>query len=135
MKSKDKFSYKDIPVTIERDQYEKESKQHLPQDFAVLCEEGIDRIIKERFIPWLLGTQFADRDPERVFDGIKVYDIYYHFGRMIAEYSPTHEEGYFGQFEFSFESSSEYTQDILEAVAMEVYVLDGRIVRVSGYEV
>lgn len=40
-----------------------------------------------------------------------------------------------GQFEFSFESSNDYTSDMLEAVAMEVYVYDGRIVKVRGYDI
>ena len=57
------------------------------------------------------------------------------YGRIIARYSPTGEENYFGQFEFSFESGSAYTADMLEAVAMQVYVLDGKIVKVDGYDV
>ena len=56
-------------------------------------------------------------------------------GRIIADYSPTGEEGFFGQFEFDFVSGSDYTADMLEATAMQVYIHDGRIVRVSGYEI
>ena len=66
---------------------------------------------------------------------IKLYSISYNYGRIVDEYSPTGKENYFGQFEFSFESSNDYTSDMLEAVAMEVYVLDGKVVKVSGYEI
>ena len=33
------------------------------------------------------------------------------------------------------ESSNDYTSDMLEAVAMEVYVLGDEIVKVDGYDV
>ena len=39
------------------------------------------------------------------------------------------------QFEFDFESSGEYTADMLEASAMQVYVKDGEIIKVSGYDI
>ena len=47
----------------------------------------------------------------------------------------TGEDAYFGQFEFDFESSGEYTADMLEASAMQVYIKDGEIIKVSGYDI
>jgi hypothetical protein len=64
-----------------------------------------------------------------------VYAVEYHFGRIIAKYSPTGEDAYFGQFEFDFESSGEYTSDMMEGSAMQVYVKDGMVVKVSGYDI
>ena len=61
--------------------------------------------------------------------------VCYDYGRIIAEYSPTGKEDFFGHFEFEMESSNDYTSDMLEAVAMEVYVLGDEIVKVDGYDV
>lgn len=119
----------DMPFDVEV------SEAHVEEDFRVLEQTGIERIIRERFIPWLKGEEFTDRDDEKIFEGLRLYEITYTYGRIIARYSPTGEENYFGQFEFSFESGSAYTADMLEAVAMQVYVLDGKIVKVDGYDV
>jgi hypothetical protein len=119
----------DMPFDVEV------SEAHVEEDFRVLEQTGIERIIRERFIPWLKGEEFTDRDDEKIFEGLQLYEITYTYGRIIARYSPTGEENYFGQFEFSFESGSAYTADMLEAVAMQVYVLDGKIVKVDGYDV
>lgn len=112
-----------------------ESKEHLTEDYKVLEKEGIENLIKNQFMTWLKGEQFKDRDDNRIYDGLKLYAISYEYGKIIDKYSPTGEENYFGQFQFSFESSNEYTNDMLEAVAMEVYVLNGKIVKVSGYDI
>lgn len=127
------FTYKDVPIEIEFDI--DQSKEHIDQDFRVLCDTGIDSLIKEHFIPWLLNDQFKDRDPQKVFEGLRVFEIFYNYGKIIAKYSPTGEENHFGQFEFDFESSNEYTKDILEASAMKVYILNGKIVKVEGYDI
>lgn len=127
------MKYKDIDIVISFNK--EESEAHIKSDYEVLNKVGIDNIIKEQFIPWLLGEQFKDKDVNKVFEGLKIYDISYQYGKIIADYSPTKEEEYFGQFEFSFESGSDYTNDIFEAVAMQVYVLNDSIVKVSGYDI
>ena len=127
------LTYKDVPIEIEFDI--EESQKHIEEDFNVLCEADIETLIKEHFIPWLLNEQFKDRDPQKVFEGLRVFEIFYNYGKIIAKYSPTGEENYFGQFEFDFESSNEYTEDILEASAMKVYILNGKIVKVEGYDI
>jgi hypothetical protein len=66
---------------------------------------------------------------------MKAYEVSYHYGKIVANYSPTNEENYFGQFEFCFESCNDYTKDIFEAVAMQIYVLNGSVVKVSGYDI
>ena len=53
----------------------------------------------------------------------------------VADYSPTKVEDHFGQFEFCFESCNDYTKDLFEAVAMQVYVLNESVVKVSGYDI
>jgi len=128
------LEYKGISIEIlQMDQ--EESQKHIEQDFEVLVRENIDHIIKEQFIPWLKGEDFLDRDDDLIFEGLSVYYICYTYGRIIAEYSPTGKEDYFGQFEFEMESSSDYTSDMLEAVTMQVYVLGDKIVKVDGYDV
>lgn len=125
--------YKDIDIEII--QNEEESRKHIEVDFKVLLENGIDNLIKEKFIPWLLGSDFLDKDIDMVFDGLKIYEITYTYGRIVGEYSPTGEENYFGQFEFSFISDNDYTDEILDAAAMGIYVLDGKIVNVRSYDI
>ena len=127
------MKYKGLDINISF--YVEESKKHIENDYNVLNEKGIDNIIKEQFIPWLLGDQFKDRDIDKVFEGIRVYEVSYHYGKIVAKYSPTNEDNYFGQFEFCFESCNDYTSDILQAVAMQVYVLNGEIVKVKGYDI
>ena len=127
------LKYRDIPVIITFDP--EQSKTHIEEDYAVLNKKGIDQIILEKFVPWLKGDQYADRDDQKVFESISVYAAEYHFGRIIAKHSPTGDDAYFGQFEFDFESSGDYTADMMEACAMQVYVKDGAIVKVSGYDI
>ena len=127
------LKYRDIPIIISFDP--EQSKTHIEEHYAVLNEEGIDQLILKKFVPWLKGDQYADRDDLKVFESISVYAAEYHFGRIIAKYSPTGEDAYFGQFEFDFESSGEYTADMLEGCAMQVYVKDGAIIKVSGYDI
>ena len=127
------LKYKDIPVIIT---FEPElSKEHIEEDFAVLRNEGIDQIVLKRFVPWLKTDRYKDRDDLKIFESISVYAAEYHYGRIVAKYSPTGEDAYFGQFEFDFESSGEYTADMMESCAMQVYVKDGEIVKVSGYDI
>lgn len=127
------ITYKDIEVIIDFDA--DESREYIREDFDALLNEGIELTIREKFVPWLKGEQFPDKEDGLVYDGLHLTDILYHHGRIIAKYSPTGEDDRFGQFEFMFDSCSEYTQDMLEAVAMQVYVKDGKIVKVSGYDV
>ena len=127
------MKYKELDITIPFN--EEDSKKHIEEDYNVINKEGIDNIIKKQFIPWLLGDQFKDKDVDKVFDGLKTYEALYHYGKIVAKYSPTHEDNYFGQFEFCFESCNDYTSDILEAAAMQIYVLNGSIVKVSGYDI
>ena len=112
-----------------------ESEQHLAADLQTVMDAGVENLAKEKFIPWLLGSEFQDRDADKVLAGLKLYEINYHYGKIVAKYSPTGEDNYFGQFEFCFESGSDYTKDILQAVAMQIYVLDDKIVKVSGYDI
>ena len=105
------------------------------EDFDALQREGIEKTIREQFIPWLKGEQFPEKKDDLVYEGLHLTEILYHYGRIIARYSPTGKDEQFGQFEFQFDSCSAYTEDMLEAVAMQVYVKDGRIVKVSGYDV
>ena len=108
---------------------------HFYEDYNTILQEGIDKIIKEKFIPWLKGEDFNDKDDEKILEGLKVYYVMYRYNRIIAKYSPIEKEGYFGVFEFDFESSNDYVSDIFEAVAMEIYIYDNKIVKVDGYDI
>ena len=127
------MKYKSVDIVISFNK--EESEKHIKPDYEALNNIGIDNIIKEQFIPWLLGEQFIDKDLNKVFDGLKVYEISYHYGKIVADYSPTKVEDHFGQFEFCFESCNDYTKDLFEAVAMQVYVLNESVVKVSGYDI
>lgn len=125
--------YKDVEIEI--DDETEDSRNHFYEDYNIILQEGIDKIIKEKFIPWLKGEDFTDRDDEKILEGLKVYYVMYRYSKCIAEYSPIGKEEYFGVFEFHFESSDDYVSDILQAVAMEIYIYGNKIVKVDGYEV
>ena len=76
------YSYGEIPVEVE---YNIDaSMEHLPDDFETLKKEGIDNIIKERFIPWLKTDEFRDRDVELIFKGLKLYSIVYCYAMILT---------------------------------------------------
>lgn len=127
------MKYKNIDIRIISNV--EESKQHLEKDYETLQNKGIDNIIKEQFISWLLGDLFKEKSIDKVFDGLKIYDITYNYGKISENYSPTGEENYFGQFQFCFESCSKYTNDIFDVVAMNIYILNNSIVKVDGYDI
>lgn len=113
----------------------KESKEHIYEDYKVIQREGLDKIVLEKFIPWLKGKDFADKDDKKILEGLKLHEITYTHHIICEQYSPTKKEDYFGKFAFGYESGSEYTEEILTASVMEVYILNGEIVKVSGYDV
>ena len=127
------LSWNGIPIEISF--RPEESRAHIQEDFAVLESCGIETLIRERFLPWLKTENFADLDDERIMEGLKLTGILYTYGRIVARYSPTGEDDMFGQFEFDFASSGPYTEQLLEASAMQVYVKDKKIVKVSGYDI
>lgn len=127
------IKYKEVEIVIDNDT--EDSKNHFYEDYNIILEEGIDKIIKDRFIPWLKGEDFNDKDNAKILEGLKVYHVVYRYNKYIAKYSPIEKEGYFGVFEFHFESANDYVSDILQAVAMEIYIFENKIVEVSGYEI
>lgn len=129
----DDIQYHGITVKVETNV--EESKKHLNHDFSVLKNRGIEKIIKKQFLPWLKGEGFKGKNDNKILEGLELYEINYYYGKIIEKYSPINKEAFFGQFEFCFNSSSEYTEDMLEAVAMQVYVYEGKIVKVSGYDI
>lgn len=127
------MKYKGIEIQII---FEKEeSTKHLEADFNVVLEKGLDNIIKENLIPMLIETDCTDKELKKILKGIKLFDIYYCYSKIIAEYSPTKEEEYFGQIKFCFESCNKYTKNLFEAVEIEIYILDGQIVKIIGYDI
>ena len=81
------------------------------------------------------GDIYPDRDDNKVFEGIKVVHIEYRYQFICVKYSPTQNDDYFGEFQFDFESSSDYTDDMLECCCMHVYVKNNEIVKVCSFDV
>lgn len=127
------ISYNNIQININSNK--EISSMHIEQDFKTIQTKGIENLIKEELIPWLLNTQFVDKDKNKVCDGLKINKITYHYGLVVEAYSPTKKTDYFGQFEFIFVSANDYTKDILEACSMIVYIKDDSIVNVEKYDV
>ena len=75
------LKYRDISITITFDP--EQSKAHIEEDYTVLNKEGIDQIVLKKFVPWLKGDQYADRDDQKVFESISAYAAEYHFGRQV----------------------------------------------------
>ena len=120
-----------VAVTFRKD----ESLKHLYDDFKALKEHGIERIIREEFIPWLVSAEFKDRDRDKIYEGLKISHITYTYGMICAKYSPTGADNYFGQFEFDLNSCSDYTEDMLQQSAIEVFILDGKVAGTRKWDV
>jgi len=135
-------NYKGINVEINyytEDDIE-EIKNNLNKDYSALEWKGIENLIKEKFIPWLKGSEFIDMDNNKIYDGLRLYAIEYSYHDCDNNATPeiqSHINNKFGKgiFTFHFESSNDYTSDMLEAVAMVVEIRDGKIVEVSGLDV
>lgn len=112
-----------------------ESVKHIQKDFDTLKRAGIEKLIKEYFIPWLKGEKHQDLEDNEVYNGLKIAGISYQYHRIIGKYSPTGEDGYFGEFEFDFKSSNNYTKDLLQASAFVVLVDDGKIYHDRNYDI
>ena len=132
---KTELYYKDINIKISLNKNYLDSKKHIYDDFKVIENIGIDNIIKENFLPWFKGKDFQDRDDNKIINGLKVVNIDYNYHRIINTYSPTKETDFFGEFVFEFVSSSDYTKDMLEAVSMNIFVNNGKVVKVTGYDI
>ena len=125
-------------ILIEIDSNIDESKEHLYEDYSVLKKEGIEKIIKDQFIPWIKGDEFKDKNDNLIYEGLKIYriDYYYddvNFDVINVHHSDIQKSGKVGTFTFAFESGNEYTADMLESVAMEIYVYKGEIIKIDRY--
>lgn len=130
---KSNLRYNNIDIVISSNS--EESLEHVQQDFEALKNEGIEKLIKEHFIPWLKGKDFIDLDDDKIYDGIKITNVSYHYQRIIAKHSPTNEDGYFGEFDFDFKSSNDYTRDLLQASAFVVLVKDQKVYYDRSYDI
>ena len=66
-------------ILIEIDSNIDESKEHLYEDYSVLKKEGIEKIIKDQFIPWIKGDEFKDKNDNLIYEGLKIYRIVYYY--------------------------------------------------------
>ena len=126
------ISYNGIKINIIFDI--ENGKSHIQEDYEVINNIGIDNIIKNHFIPWLKGDTYNEKDDEQIYNGLKIYNITYQYSNISKEYSPTQEEDFFGEFTFAFECGNDYVEDIFECVEMIIYVNNGKIVKVIGYD-
>ena len=122
-------------TAIDIDYNVEESKVHLYEDFAVLQNEGIENIIRNRYLPWFKGKEFSDKDDDLIIEGLKVYGIVYCYGPIDRKYTNTETDEKGGEFTFCFECGNDYVRGMMESVAMTVFVYDGKIAGVDGYEV
>ena len=123
----------DINIGIESN--EKDSLEHIAEDYEVIIKYGIEKYIMNEFIPWLKGTDFLNKDNQKIYEGLKLYEVTYYYGKICAQYSPTKEDGFFGQFELSFEAGNDYTTDMLEADACGILVKDGKVYKGVNYDI
>lgn len=126
-------NYNGVPIEIDR--FIEESKKHLEEDYAVLEKEGVESIIRRRFLPWFITDKFKDRDENLIFEGLKIDSIVYCYSLYVDRFSPTNKSEQIGRFDFFFTSGNDYVSDMMESVSMQVYVLHGQIVKVDGNEV
>ena len=135
LKKKKKIDLKYNNVDILIGANKEESLKHIEKDYEVLKNEGIEKMIKTGFIPWLKGDEFKNLDNEKIYSGLKLTSISYHYHRIISKYSPTEKDDFFGEFEFDFASNNNYTQDLLQASAFVVLVNDEKIYYGRNYDI
>ncbi|MCF0143087.1 MAG: hypothetical protein HUJ75_06895, partial [Parasporobacterium sp.] len=79
--------------------------------------------------------EFKDRDRDKIYEGLKISHIRYNYGIICEKYSPTGADNYFGQFELHLNSCSDYTEDMLQQSAIEIFILDGKVVGTRKWDV
>ncbi len=130
---KTNLKYNDIEILISANK--EESLKHIENDYNILTKEGIEKLIKTNFISWLKGNEFKDLDDQKIYNGLQLTNISYHYHRIIGKYSPTEKDDYFGEFEFDFESGNEYTKDLLQASAFVILVNNDKIYFGRNYDI
>ena len=78
---KTELRFNDISIKIIFDI--EESKKHIQNDYYVINNEGLDKIILEKFIPWLKGKDYLDRDNQKILEGLQLYEITYHYKKYV----------------------------------------------------
>jgi len=127
------LAYNGIEIEIQSNR--EDSLKHINEDYEVLKKEGIENLIKTMFIPWLKTEKYKDMDDEKIYEGLKLYEINYHYQKYIAKYSPTNQDDFFGEFEFDFESGNEYTKKLLQASAFDVLVCNGKVYKGRNFDI
>lgn len=112
-----------------------DSLKHVQEDFKVLENENYELLLKEKYLPWLKGNDFKEYDDDKIISGLEIKEVEYCYNSINEKYSPTGIADYFGEFVIYFSSCSDYTKDMLEYVAMKVYINNEKIVKISGYDV
>ena len=131
--SKTNLKYNNIEIIINSNK--EESLKHIKEDYEVLKNEGIEKLIKNSFIPWLKGEDYKELDDEKIYSGLKLTNISYHYHRIIDKYSPTKADDFFGEFEFNFESSNKYTENLLQTSAFVLLINNGKIYYGRNYDI
>ena len=130
---KTNLNYNGIEINIAANR--EESLKHVKEDYEVLTNQGIEKLIKEYFIPWLKTEDFKNLDDEEIYKGLKLYSISYQYDKHNDKHSPTGKEDFFGEFEFDFESGNEYTKNLLEASAFVLLVNNGQIFKGRNFDI
>ncbi len=113
--------YKNIEVIISKNILE--SKKHVYDDYKLINDKEIEKIIRERLIPWLKEGVDEDYNDDMIFNGLKVYAVAY---KYFDDYS---------KFVFSFEGNTDYVNNLLQAVDMEIIIKNGEISKINCYDV
>ena len=125
--------YNGIEIKISREY--SESKKHIYEDYKAIENVDMKEIIKDKFISWLKGEEFKDKDEDEIYNGLKITNIDYCYHLIIDKFSPTKETDYFGEFQFTFKSNSDYTKDMLAVSQMILLINNGKIVDVKGIDI
>lgn len=130
---KSNLKYNDIEIIISANT--EESLKHINNDYEILIQEGIEKFIKNKFIPWLKGIKFQDLDNDKIYNGLKLTYVSYSYDFICEKYSPTKKDDYFGKFKFTFESSNEYTKQLIESSEFELLINNNKIYYGNNYEI
>ncbi len=130
---KTNLKYRDNEILISGNK--EDSLKHIEEDYKVLENEGIEKLIKTNFISWLKGEDFKELDDEMIFNSLRITSISYHYHRIVEKYSPTGKDDFFGEFEFDFESSNGYTKDLLQASAFVLLINGDKVYQGTNFDI
>ncbi len=122
-----------INISLYDNKVSEEMLKTLNANYNVVNKE-YKKYLNDDFIKWLKPENYG-ANKDIVSKGLKITEIIYDFSHIIAKYSPTGKDDYFGRFDFMIEPTNSEAKKVFDVSTMELYCKDGKIVKCCCYDV